>query len=507
MRQAIWVAILGGSALFLGLLLTGRVELVTTPSVVTTVPEGAKTDGVPEAAVETEVATLDDGGPTEEERSAATPDTAVDPGAVDRPDRRDNDPVAALPEPGVTVMPGEIAAPVAPADPALASIGPAGSLIPQGGAPSSIGSAGSSGPIEPASVPERADDDPVETLAAPATTSEDALGAPRFDVVRVEDDGHAVIAGRAEPGAEVEVLLDGAPVASATVGRAGTFAAFTELGTSAEPRALQLRVTHPRDDSLGSQDPGAPGSEPGSPEVGPSQPSSADAPAVVIALATTGTDDDALVGDVDRSLAPRVPQADPVHGARLSAPLVLLPTGGGRDAAPVVVSPGPEQVELVQPEKAVAPGVVLDRLTYAEGGTAVLGGRAGAGNTVRAYANARFVDDARVAETGAWSVEIPTETARATELLRFDEITADGEVVSRVETRFSYDAAAGPQEVRDRTIVVVRGDNLWRIAESFYGEGLRYSVIFDANASQIRDPDLIYPDQVFSVPELVPADE
>jgi len=49
---------------------------------------------------------------------------------------------------------------------------------------------------------------------------------------------------------------------------------------------------------------------------------------------------------------------------------------------------------------------------------------------------------------------------------------------------------------------VVRGDNLWNIARAHYGEGLRYTVIFDANKGQIRDPDLIYPGQVFSVPKL-----
>ena len=46
---------------------------------------------------------------------------------------------------------------------------------------------------------------------------------------------------------------------------------------------------------------------------------------------------------------------------------------------------------------------------------------------------------------------------------------------------------------------------LLRIAEQFYGEGIRYSLIYGANTELIRDPDLIYPGQEFSIPELVDA--
>jgi nucleoid-associated protein YgaU len=44
------------------------------------------------------------------------------------------------------------------------------------------------------------------------------------------------------------------------------------------------------------------------------------------------------------------------------------------------------------------------------------------------------------------------------------------------------------------------GNNLWRIAQHSYGDGLRYTEIYQANRTQIRDPNLIYPGQVFAVP-------
>ena len=51
------------------------------------------------------------------------------------------------------------------------------------------------------------------------------------------------------------------------------------------------------------------------------------------------------------------------------------------------------------------------------------------------------------------------------------------------------------------SVIIRRGDNLWRVARRNYGEGIRYTTIFEANRDQVRDPDLIYPGQVLKVPE------
>ncbi len=50
------------------------------------------------------------------------------------------------------------------------------------------------------------------------------------------------------------------------------------------------------------------------------------------------------------------------------------------------------------------------------------------------------------------------------------------------------------------TALVTRGDNLWNISRYRLGDGLRYTQIYAANLNQIRDPNLIYPGQVFVVP-------
>nr|WP_295889052.1 LysM peptidoglycan-binding domain-containing protein [uncultured Devosia sp.] len=63
-------------------------------------------------------------------------------------------------------------------------------------------------------------------------------------------------------------------------------------------------------------------------------------------------------------------------------------------------------------------------------------------------------------------------------------------------------AVGGPDAERFASgkAIIRRGDNLWTIARRVYGEGIKYTTIYDANTGQIRDPDRIYPGQVFELP-------
>jgi len=49
---------------------------------------------------------------------------------------------------------------------------------------------------------------------------------------------------------------------------------------------------------------------------------------------------------------------------------------------------------------------------------------------------------------------------------------------------------------------VIRGDNLWNIAKKdyIYNDPFKWPRIFEANKDKIKDPDLIYPQQVFRIP-------
>ena len=51
------------------------------------------------------------------------------------------------------------------------------------------------------------------------------------------------------------------------------------------------------------------------------------------------------------------------------------------------------------------------------------------------------------------------------------------------------------------SVIIRRGDTLWHISRRVYGEGTRYTTIYLANQDQIKDPDMIWPGQIFELPE------
>jgi nucleoid-associated protein YgaU len=106
---------------------------------------------------------------------------------------------------------------------------------------------------------------------------------------------------------------------------------------------------------------------------------------------------------------------------------------------------------------------------------------------------------------GRWhlSPEQPVEPGRYT--LRADQVDGAGKVTARAETPFQM-ADLPPDLGPERSVVVQPGNSLWRIARRTYGAGIQYTVIYEANLDQIRDPDLIYPGQIFALPRQAAAD-
>ena len=66
---------------------------------------------------------------------------------------------------------------------------------------------------------------------------------PSFDIVRVDAEGNALVAGRAMPGSLVELLLDGKSLAEETADQGGTFVAMTLIPPSPLPQSLSLRMS------------------------------------------------------------------------------------------------------------------------------------------------------------------------------------------------------------------------------------------------------------------------
>ena len=108
---------------------------------------------------------------------------------------------------------------------------------------------------------------------------------------------------------------------------------------------------------------------------------------------------------------------------------------------------------------------------------------------------ARDAEEATVAAEAAITEQAAAEAAAA------EKAAADG------AAREAQAAAERAQEEAERAAreaarrhTVVAGDCLWCIAEDRWGDGKRWGVIYDANREQIKDPDLIYPGQVFTIP-------
>lgn len=97
----------------------------------------------------------------------------------------------------------------------------------------------------------------------------------------------------------------------------------------------------------------------------------------------------------------------------------------------------------------------------------------------------------------------PAETAVAeAEPAPTAEPATAAEAVAEVPTMVAV-AIGSPDAERfvSGKAIIRRGDNLWTIARRTYGEGIKYTTIYQANTGQIRDPDRIYPGQVFELPE------
>ncbi len=77
---------------------------------------------------------------------------------------------------------------------------------------------------------------------------------------------------------------------------------------------------------------------------------------------------------------------------------------------------------------------------------------------------------------------------------------ANGEVEPRTEK--ATKAAARPKRSQPRFYTVEKGDTLSKIAKEYYGDAMKYPVIFEANRPMLEDPDLIYPGQKLRIPEL-----
>ena len=142
--------------------------------------------------------------------------------------------------------------------------------------------------------------------------------------------------------------------------------------------------------------------------------------------------------------------------------------------------------------------LTLDRIKYSENGTAILFGRARKEMNVLVYLDNNFQTKTTPSLDGGWKVDLGLVEPGIYKL-RIDETTNNGNVKFRIETPFKQEAKDLLDKMFTKAITVQPGNSLWRIARRIYGRGIMYLDIYKKNDHLIKDPNLIYPGQVFSL--------
>ena len=138
-----------------------------------------------------------------------------------------------------------------------------------------------------------------------------------------------------------------------------------------------------------------------------------------------------------------------------------------------------------------------------DGDKVFIAGEGKAGGSVRVYIDGVSIGDVKVGENGRWLYEDKRTVAHGEHTIRVDQITTStGSVSARAEVPFVVEdlTLSDIANAESNTVIIRRNDNLWTIAQRLYGDGLKFSAIYEQNRDQIRDPNLIFPGQTFTLP-------
>ncbi|KMW57466.1 LysM domain protein [Candidatus Rhodobacter oscarellae] len=246
-------------------------------------------------------------------------------------------------------------------------------------------------------------------------------------------------------------------------------------------------------------------------EVTQTQPTTPEAPAQTETASTDANQDDA---GAETETAQSEPVPASTEASVASEPETAVETATADEPrAPSVLLADDSGIRVLQDGGDGSPTntqtVIIDTITYEPTGDVALGGRSSGEGFVRVYLDNKPIQTTRVGIDGQWQTPLP-EVDTGTYTLRVDQIDDTGQVTARVETPFKREAPAllSLLDQRDAitrggvgVVTVQPGNTLWGIASEKYGEGLLYVRVFEANRDRIRDPNLIYPGQVFAVPD------
>ena len=396
--------------------------------------------------------------------------------------------IAALPAAPVEAV--EPVAPVAPVAPDTAAAA-AATTAPEAQTATSA-QAAPAAPVAPAAPAAQA------VPVAPA-----APGLPKFDAVRVGEFGDMVIAGKAAPNSTVIVLNGEDPIGSVKADGQGDWVLLPDAALKPGTYELTIRADSEQDSRESDQAVVLVVPEQGETVAGEAV--ADDSQAGPLALIVSR--DELAASEVLQ--APEAPEtADAPEVAEVAEAVeaddgVAEPAGADIAALPAETDGAGADEAAAEPEPVAR--VAIQTVDYDEEGAVVIGGTAEPGSEVRLYVNNRFAGSARADASGAFVLMPDEDIPEGVHRLRVDQVDAAGQVQARAVTPFDRLPRAIAALGDPATVTVQPGNSLWRIARRIYGEGIRYTLIYQANEDQIRDPDLIYPGQIFAIP-MMPTD-
>jgi nucleoid-associated protein YgaU len=341
--------------------------------------------------------------------------------------------------------------------------------------------------------------------------------APTFSVLRVEPDGSVVIAGTAPSASNVEIVAAGEVLASAKAADNGDFAIVFDTPLAPGAHELGIRATLADGKTVLSEELG------------------------IVNIPADGGEVLAMVqkdGEATRVL--QKPEAPAVETVAVTTEQPATET-----TTQVASAEAPKAPETSEP---VAPAMkdVAVQAVDVEDNKMFVAGTGEPGAKVSVYVNNVYKGTTKVGPEGAFLFTLNEGLASGAYDLRVDMLAADSsEVASRAAVVVNHDAPPAPEPTvvasaepakapepvvepetvaeagkveeqaeqvaatepqkavieTGRSVIIRSGDSLWKISRRMLGEGRRYTMIFTANTDQIKDPNRIYPGQVFDIPD------
>ena len=147
----------------------------------------------------------------------------------------------------------------------------------------------------------------------------------------------------------------------------------------------------------------------------------------------------------------------------------------------------------------VGDSLAIDVIDYGAG-KAHIQGRSLARVDLLVYLDAKYIGTVKATDVGTWTLTLDDLIIKSGEhIMRVDQTAGEGGVQMRIEQPFETGIPVDPSRAVNG-VIVSPGNTLWHIARKLYGTGVRYTMIFKENSEKIKDPNLIYPGQMFKLP-------